>query len=469
MAKTKSALIATLVLGTVLRLVNLNQSLWLDEASQALQSLRPLGEIWFQRVGDFHPPLFYFLAHYWLIFNRSEIWLRLLPLTFGVANIYVLYRLSQSLFPIQILHIGRFRLSAPIASALILAIAPFHIYYSQEFRSYSLMCLLGTVSMYHLQKKQYLRLTLTNSLLLYTHYSSFFFLLAQLVYSLRQNRIFLKSWIVSFFGSCLLFLPWLPQFFKQLQAGVNLESYLPGWSQVLSLSPIKAIPITLFKLIAGRINFISVFIYAIYAAGVLAVTCLACLLVKYHRRLILSWLWVPLIAMLLVSFWLPQSQPFRVIFILPALVLLYTQAAFRFPRLFLTLIIYISLVGNVAYYTRPRLQREQWRSASEFLLSQNSPVLVKFSESFAPLKWYAPQLSIISSIQKFPGSFGQILPNLTLSTQTSPRLFVLDYLSGITDPDHQVEASLTYLNYRPVQTYNFEGVGFVSEYQKAVE
>ena len=32
---------------------------------------------------------------------------------------------------------------------------PVHIYYSQEFRSYSLLCLLGTISMYYFYKKRY--------------------------------------------------------------------------------------------------------------------------------------------------------------------------------------------------------------------------------------------------------------------------------------------------------------------------
>ena len=61
-----------------------------------------------------------------------------------------------------------------VLAAFLLAINPFHIYYSQEFRSYMLMCLLGTLSVYYLKKHNFKLLTLANVLLFYTHYSSIF-------------------------------------------------------------------------------------------------------------------------------------------------------------------------------------------------------------------------------------------------------------------------------------------------------
>src|SRR3989344_7873468 len=114
-------LLLVILLGLVLRLIKIDQSFWLDEASQAQLSLLPLSQIWFGRVGDFHPPLFYFLSHFWLQLGRSEVWLRLLPVSFGVATIYVLHLFGQ-------------KLKLGILPAFLLSIAPFHIYYSQEFR-----------------------------------------------------------------------------------------------------------------------------------------------------------------------------------------------------------------------------------------------------------------------------------------------------------------------------------------------
>src|SRR3989339_1113947 len=96
MAK-KVPLILILILGLGLRLINLNQSFWLDEASQAQMSSRTVEWIWSGRQNDFHPPLFYLLAHFWLQLGKSEFFLRLLPVFFGTANIWAIYALSKKL------------------------------------------------------------------------------------------------------------------------------------------------------------------------------------------------------------------------------------------------------------------------------------------------------------------------------------------------------------------------------------
>ena len=431
-AKTKLGLI--LLLGLGLRLVNINQSLWLDEASQAQMSSLSLSAIWANRAGDFHPPLFYFITHFWLLFSKSETWLRLLPVTFGVLNIYAVYLLARHLFP-----------KFALLSAFLLAIAPYHIYYSQEFRSYSLLCLLGTVSMYYLLRGRYTWLALTNVLLLYTHYSSIFLILTQFLIRPQSSAYFLIT--------IALYLPWLPQFWRQFQAGTNIDAVLPGWRSVLSIDPLKTFPVTIFKLVAGRISFLGRYLYGLYIVFVFAVTFAAAFLARQHARFLLLWVFVPIFIMMAVSFALPQSQPFRVIFVLPALILLFVQAVGRFPKVFLTLLIYIAIVGNVAYFTRPRLQREQWRQAAAFLSAQASPVIVKFPAAFTPLDWYAPDLAIIPALPKLP-------------PLSAPRLFLMEYLTGITDPTRKIDAQLQSLGYAESKIHNFEGVGFIYEFTR---
>lgn len=426
-------LILILILGLGLRLVNLNQSLWMDETSQAQMSALTISQIWSGRGGDFHPPLFYFLAHYWLRFSHSEIWLRLLPVSFGVLTILVVYRLAQKLF------------SRGHLAALLLAIAPFHIYYSQEFRSYSLLCLLGTLSMYFLLRQKYIWMALVNTLLLYTHYSSVFLILTQFI--IRPSTLYYLPVTI------LLYTPWLPQFFTQAQAGANIDAVLPGWRSVLSIAPLKAFPVTIFKLVAGRISFLNRYLYGLYIVFVFAVTFTAVFFAKLHKRYLLTWAFAPVFIMLAVSFALPQSQPFRVIFVLPALILLFTQAVARFPKTFLTLFIYIAVVGNLAYYTRPRLQREQWRQAAGFLVSQDSPAIVKFTAPFAPLSWYAPGLAVVPALPH--------LPDLAAS-----KVYLLEYLTGLTDPDRRIDSQLAGQGYRQNRIHNFEGVGFIYEYVK---
>ena len=61
MAKEKYLLIGILLLGLVLRLINLGQSFWLDEASQAQMSALSISQIWFERREIFTLPCFIFI------------------------------------------------------------------------------------------------------------------------------------------------------------------------------------------------------------------------------------------------------------------------------------------------------------------------------------------------------------------------------------------------------------------------
>lgn len=453
MAKEKYFLIFILILSLGLRLINLNQSLWLDEAAQATLSSQSLSQIWYGRQADFHPPLFYMISHYWLAVNTSEIWLRILPVIFGVVSIGIIYLLAREL--------GGAKLG--LMSAFLLAINPFHIYYSQEFRSYSLLALLGITSFYlYYRKSKWLGVV--NAICLYTHYSGIFILLAQGFHSLFLDRKRLRFWGVNLVLTIVLTIPWIPQFISQLKGGLNIDSFLPGWRNVISLSPLKAIPLVLFKLVAGRIDIFPKYIYAIYIVFVLSVTILAIALSRGKRRLLYSWVFVPLAASIAISFWIPQTQPFRLIFILPGLLILLGEACIRFPKIFIPLLIYISIVGNFLYFTRARLQREQWREATSFLQTTNSSVVVKFPGPFAPMTWYAPNLKVVPVVLKFPAREPETSTIIGNSIHNQNTVYLLEYLTGLTDPGNLVDRSIENLGFTKTETHNFEGVGFVYKY-----
>lgn len=440
MGKEKFLLIIILIIGLGLRLIKLDQSFWLDEASQAQISSMSAKSIWFDRQADFHPPLFYLLSHFWLQFDRSEAWLRLLPISFGLLNIAVIYYLAKDINP-----------KLGLIAAFLLAINPFHVYYSQEFRMYSLLALLGTLSMLAFYKKHW-SLFLINALMLYTHYAAVFLIAAQFLYVIIFDRKYLKTSIIYFLLSIILFIPWLPQFLVQLQSGVNIDQYLPGWRNILTLSPLKSLPLILFKFVAGRINLLPKVVYAVYIAFVLLVTVAGLLLARGKRRLLYTWLFAPILGSIFLSFFIPQTQPFRLIFALPALVILLAEASVRFPKLFLTLLIYIAVVGNYTYFTRPRLQREQWRQALEFIRTWPAPLIVKFPGAFAPITWYAPDFLVIPA-----------LPALHLP---DGQFYLLQYLTGLTDPNYQIDSRIQAAGFSLQKRYNFEGVGFIDLYQK---
>ena len=456
---------AILIIGLLLRLVNLDQSFWLDEASQAQLSVLPISEIWFGRSGDFQPPLFYLLSHYWLQISHTEVWARLLPVSFGVVNIYVLYLLTKQLLGSKKIIIGPLTLNLEHLAAFLLAINPFHVYYSHEFRMYSLLCLLATLSMYLLLKKSHW-LFLINALLFYTHYSSVFLFITQIIYVVFFNRQLTKYIATSYVLFAICSLPWLPQFILQLRSGVNIDTYLPGWRDVLTLGPLRSTPLVLFKLLAGRITIFPKSVYAIYLAFVLLVGVLGFILAYSRRKLLYLWAFLPIIMSIVLSFKLPQTQPFRLIFILPALLILLSQATSRFPKTFLTLLVYISIVGNFMYFTRPRLQREQWRPALEFLREQSAPVVFKFSATLAPVAWYAPHLVSIPSIPSFPSQPSDVARALA-PHQFQPRLLLVNYLGDLTDPAKHVDQTLLDLGFTRVNQYNYEGVGIIDDYARS--
>lgn len=450
MAK-RSLIWIILILGLGLRLVNINQSFWLDEASQAQLSAFTINQIWNGRDTDFQPPLFYILAHFWMLLGKSEVWLRLLPISFGVASVAAIYSLSQQIFKSD---------KVSLIAAFLLAINPYHIYYSQEFRMYSLVFLLAIISVILLIKQSKYWFVVT-AMLFYTHYSTVLFILFQLIYSvfvLKKSKWFISQLILS----AVLYIPWIPHLRSQLASGSNIDTYLPGWRQVLSLPAIKSFPEIIFKFVAGRINIFPKYIYYVYIAFVLSVTVFSLVIAKAKRSLLWSWVFVPILVSIIISPLVPQTQPFRLIFVLPALILVFAQGCIKYPRLMITLLVYISIVGNVLYFTRPRLQREQWRQALSFVSTKPGIVAVKFGDAFAPFAWYTPNLPVTGLVKKYPAEKSDVNQNISLLNLKDVYLF--DYLTGLTDPDNVVNESLKEHGFVNDATYDYEGVGFIFHY-----
>ena len=89
-------IIIVLVLGFILRLINLNQSLWLDEAVQAITSQGTFLNLFQELRGDFHPPLYHLFMWVWVhFFGNSEIILRLPSVIFGTLTIYIVYLIAK--------------------------------------------------------------------------------------------------------------------------------------------------------------------------------------------------------------------------------------------------------------------------------------------------------------------------------------------------------------------------------------
>ena len=128
---------ATLV-AAGLRLFHLGaQSLWIDEVLtwNSAHIGRPFGSS--ELLENVHGPLFSLIEHYWCAWAGDSEWaLRLPSALFGVATVPAIAWLADR-------WLGR-----PVAvwAAWLLALSPFHVWYSQEARNYSLLMLCACVS-----------------------------------------------------------------------------------------------------------------------------------------------------------------------------------------------------------------------------------------------------------------------------------------------------------------------------------
>ncbi|MGA7075219.1 MAG: glycosyltransferase family 39 protein, partial [Halobacteriota archaeon] len=214
------ALFAIILIGLFLRLYQVGtQSIWLDEAFSIMLSKMSLSQIVQAAVGDTHPPLYYFILHYWVaLFGTSAVAVRLLSVLFGVLAIPMIYLVGRQLFNKEV----------GLIATLILALSSFNIWYSQDARMYSLMVLLALLSMYFFLRflqRDSLALSagyvLSTVLLVYTHSYSWFVVVAQNICVLSlmllpRNRTFrLRRWVVLQATVLALFLPWIPVLINQ--------------------------------------------------------------------------------------------------------------------------------------------------------------------------------------------------------------------------------------------------------------
>ena len=214
-------IILIIALGLGLRIYHLATfGFWANEVLSAIQSedLRTLPDFLFST-----PPLMATLLHFWRYLGESDFVFRLFPMVFGLLSIFAIYLVGKMLFDRKV----------ALISALFLSISPFHIYYSQELRHYSLFAFVSLMSLYFLIRalredrfNLWVGFVIFTSLCLYSHVFSFFTVLSEQIIFLffwAKSRRLIKKWLLCQFLLVLLYLPWLPVLLgKQLPAGADV-------------------------------------------------------------------------------------------------------------------------------------------------------------------------------------------------------------------------------------------------------
>lgn len=184
-----------------------HQSLWTDEVLTSLSSTGSLSWIVTQKAINTNiPPLYYVIVHFFLTLGRSEEMLRLPSVLFGAASIALLYFCIEPL-------LGR---RVALLSAGLLALSPFHVWYSQEARPYALFLFLSLVSLLLLQQlnrrpsSSFLRMgfALAAASTFYCHTLGLPFIAFLAVYALLQTPPSRRTkWIPLFAVIAVLLLP----------------------------------------------------------------------------------------------------------------------------------------------------------------------------------------------------------------------------------------------------------------------
>jgi len=225
------ALTFLILLASLLRLYNLGErSFWRDEAASVgyVRSILNGGlreNLIFSRV----QPLYFLIIIPFYYFSQSEWGLRLASVVWGIASIPLVYCFGARLFSRKIGLVG----------ALLLAFSPFHIFYSQDLRPYSLFLFLSMLMFYlsylALEDNKniyYIGIIAISVLGIYTHiYTVFplFIVNLYLVIGWKAYHHLLRKWLLSHLAIVVLCIPALYLVIYHItKGGTRLSDVSPG-------------------------------------------------------------------------------------------------------------------------------------------------------------------------------------------------------------------------------------------------
>jgi mannosyltransferase len=368
-----SLLVLIAGLAAVLRFHSLAaKSFWFDEGvSVAIARLDwyNFARILWRREANMS--LYYFLLHFWLHFGGSEFFVRALSVLFAVASVPVVYLLGRRLFDSRV----------GLIAAALMAVNAYHVQYSQDARSYSLMVLLCLLSSLYFLKCQSApsrwnraAYVLSSAMAVYAQFFSVLFLIAQWLSLKMLDRGQIRR----------------PQARRDWRWIALLVSPVAVFIATTGTGPLRWIQ---------RPGLKDLWIFALHLTGnggpwLLLASVAACLAALLHAgpmrgarrvpweswryRFLLSWLLFPILLSLALSVIKPLFVPRYFIFCLPALFLLVACGVARLrpaPKaLALLFLLILSFRGTAGYYKQDLdIQRDDWRAATQYLLNHSQP------------------------------------------------------------------------------------------------
>ena len=417
--------------------------------------------------------LYYLLLHFWLHLGNSEFFVRTLSIVFALATIPVLYLLGRRLFDSGV----------GLIAAALLATNAYFVRYSQEARSYTLMLFLCVLSSLCFLKcledpsrRNRIVYILINALAVYAHFFAGLLVLTLLLSLHFLDRQGIPEETRKDWRWITLAVSPIAVFVVITGAGPLRWIERPGAKELWDL----ALRLT------GNGGWLLLTAYA--AACLAALIPVARLAAKrvsrdvWRYRFLLLWLFFPVLLTVAVSFARPLFLPRYFFFCLPALVLLAASGLARLRSAWLlapTFLFFfaLSLRGTASYYQQDfDLQRDDWRAASRYLLTNARPgdaLLFHIAMGRMPYEYYHSLLGIAPSdpVVLYPHHADRITfldfvekPDYSQLKRSLPQhqrvWLVLSQVEGSSGPD-AVASSLENLlrsDYAGAEQRNFPGL-----------
>jgi hypothetical protein len=201
-------------LGALLRFYQLSFfDLWYDEVYSVIHAdnlayfLRVL-------VHRYQPPLYYMILHLWInLFGDGEFAIRFLSSFFGVASIPFVFIIGKRFYND---YVG-------LISALVFTICPFHIWYAQEARMYSLSVFFSLVMVFMFLKSVDLKrgfawwflIVVVSVINVYLNYFTVLLLLPTIIFIAGRKKVSFSRLIFILSLIILFLLPLVVLFYKQ--------------------------------------------------------------------------------------------------------------------------------------------------------------------------------------------------------------------------------------------------------------
>lgn len=193
--KYKNIIILVLILlvGAGLRIWRLGkESLWYDELYAVWSSRFPLTEILVEQASAMHPPVYFYLGHFWFSLFTGDAGVRSFSVIWGMATIVVVFLIGSLMFNNR---------AALWASALA-SISPFLIWYSREATYYSWVAFISMLSFYCLLRgiklggrPNWIFYYASTTIAVFSHFFTPVLLLAQLItFFLLRRQWYLRGW-----------------------------------------------------------------------------------------------------------------------------------------------------------------------------------------------------------------------------------------------------------------------------------